>query len=161
MELPVSRAIHLGVTGTREGCTHAQKVTVNATLAKADAYARGQEATVWLHHGDCVGVDAEIATVAKDGFGWKVHSHPPVDPKLRAWVPSDRIDDPLPYLDRNRVIVARSSYLLACTREPVGHMDWCASYIPGEGGTIYTIKHALKQGLIVRVVQPDGGVLIP
>lgn len=136
------RPPRVGFTGTRDGMTLAQKVTVIALLR--------QYAPVWVHHGDCVGADAEFHHAAQ-AVGAQVMIHPPSDPKLRAGLVGDDIAEEKPYLDRNRDIVHAADVLIATPKETTGAT---------KGGTWYTVKYARKQGRKVVIVWPDGSTLI-
>ena len=87
-----------------------------------------------LHHGDCVGADADAHQIARRA-GVHIALHPPVDDSLRAFCDYDAWYDPKTYLDRNRDIVDASRVLVAC---------------PGvmkeqhHGGTWFTIRYALS-----------------
>jgi hypothetical protein len=136
---------HVGVTGSREGpVTEAQADTAASLLQ----YLYENTAAAELHHGDCVGVDEWAALM----FGlieyWTV-SHPPTENRLRAFVESDEVRDPEPYLTRNRSIVNESDLMIALPRN--GSL---------RGGTGYTIGYARTTGTDLVIVYPDGSALI-
>jgi hypothetical protein len=149
--------IHVGFTGTREGLSPRQRVrlTMMLTFAKAGPGV--------LHHGDCVGADAEAHELALR-CGWQVVVHPPIEAKLRAWcgiekclicgpnprpgctfcngegaVESDpqriTILDPADYLVRDRAIVDACEFLVAAPKSEAR-----------EGGTWYTVGYAEQVG---------------
>jgi len=128
----------VGFTGTREGMTEAQKSTISAML--------GEPRITWVHHGDCVGADAEFHKLAKDWDLW-VTVHPPSDDRLRAFCQGNWVMAPLPYLDRNRNIVDASTILFAAPKETMEAR---------KGGTWYTVRYARKIGREVMIVWPDG-----
>ena len=71
----------LGITGTRLGLSGPQR----ATLEKILLFYRekgGDE----FHQGDCLGVDAEAATLARE-LGYTIVSHPPDRPKTPSFLP--------------------------------------------------------------------------
>ncbi|KZY25629.1 hypothetical protein A3728_18390 [Sulfitobacter sp. HI0040] len=70
-----------------------------------------------LHHGDCLGFDAQAHDLAAS-MGIRTVAHPPQDPRMRAFKDADEIRSPLPYLDRNRNIVAESEYIVAAPDGP-------------------------------------------
>ena len=120
----------IGITGTREGMTEHQFEMVKQYLSLH--YSEGAE----FHHGDCVGVDAEAATLAKD-IGYKIISHPgPDNDGLRAYVPADESREPQTHFKRNRTIVDACDYLLVVPlqMEP-----------QSRGGTWYTYDYAVKK----------------
>ena len=101
--------MHIGVTGTRNGMNAKQREQVLR-------YFDGLQHTHTLHHGDCVGVDVQVAEIAKS-FGWRVIAHPPENPVLRAWHMSDEIRQTKPYLVRNHDIVDESTHLWVVPKE--------------------------------------------
>lgn len=132
----------VGFTGTREGMTLRQKAYVRDALNLLEP--------VEVHHGDCIGADAEFHALCKDS--WPVVIHPPSDPKLRAFCGSQFDQAPeKPYLDRNRDIVDACDVLIATPKE-----EWEQS----KGGTWYTIRYARQQGVKTIIVWPDGSALI-
>ena len=114
---------HVGFSGTRKGMSAKQKSAFQILLA-GDV----------LHHGDCVGADADAHQIARRA-GVHIALHPPVDDSLRAFCDYDAWYDPKTYLDRNRDIVNASTVLVAC---------------PGvmkeqhHGETWFTIRYALS-----------------
>lgn len=141
----------VGFTGTRRGMTTAQTHTV-ANLLGAD------HSIVTVHHGDCVGADADCHQIAMSE-GVSLVIHPPSDAKLRAFchqayepkVPAAGVTvevlDPKPYHDRNRDIVNASHWLIATPQED-REQD--------RGGTWWTIRYARQQGKTVVIIWPDG-----
>lgn len=127
----------LGFTGTRDGMTLAQIVTV-------DMLTMNSFHTV--HHGDCVGADADMHAIARSNQQWVV-GHPPSDPKLRAFCEFDEMWIEKPYYHRNRDIVDCSSVLLATPKE----MEEQA-----KGGTWYTVGYARTKKKPLIIVWPDG-----
>lgn len=126
----------IGVTGTREGMNEAQFEQVKQFLEKH----KGAE----LHHGDCVGVDAEVATLAKE-MGYKIVCHPPESDYLRAYVPYDEAREPAGYLKRDRAIVNETELLLVVPLQ---------NERQDKGGTWYTYDYALKKGKTVHMCYP-------
>lgn len=136
--------LHVGFTGTRRGMTETQRTTVSDMLAKAPGAV--------VHHGDCVGADADFHAISA-GLGHGIVIHPPDESRHRAFCRTDgfldEVLDPLPYLVRNRAIVRASAVLIATPFE--------ASEQP-TGGTWFTIAYARQRNMPVRVVWPDGTV---
>ena len=135
----------VGFTGTQKGMTDAQKDSVRKLLRTADE----------LHHGDCVGADADAHRVALS-LGLAVVVHPPDDDKKRFFcVPlccegsenAATVLPPKPYLTRNKDIVRDTQWLLACPGE-------VAEVI--RSGTWATVRAARKAGKNVVIVCPDG-----
>jgi len=131
-----------GVTGTQHGWTEAQRVQFTLMVSEMDI--------IEWHHGDCVGVDEQASLVVRRRFGQGViHSHPPDNPKKRAWVPSGMIHIEKPYLDRNDDIVDAIETLFAI---PQGYKNVVRS------GTWYTYREAIKQSRQVILILPSGEV---
>jgi hypothetical protein len=127
----------IGVTGTRSGMNDNQMLAVIKFL---------QENTVnELHHGDCVGVDFEVAEIAAT-LGIRTVCHPPNKTELRAYHKSDETRFPLTYFARNRNIVDETDMLLV-----VPYQD---THQPN-GGTWYTHDYAVKKGKERRVFFPN------
>lgn len=127
----------IGVTGTRNGMTSEQRVLLQAHLSEFPA---GSE----LHHGDCVGVDAEVAAIARE-LGFRVICHPPEKNELRAFYESDESRTPYNYLRRDRNIVDETDQLLVVPM----HTEW-----QPKGGTWYTHDYAKKKNKPLTIIWP-------
>lgn len=134
----------IGFTGTSKGMTPAQH-------ARVWSYLNAVPRSAVIHHGDCVGADAEIHDIAAS-LGLDVHGHPPIDSRRRAWCafPIGGLEDPAPYLTRDRAIVDACDLLLAAPRQMVEPKAKRA------GGTWYTVRYARKVGNPYVIVRPDG-----
>jgi hypothetical protein len=138
--------MHVGMTGTRFGMTTEQKYTFRKFM---------KAAKVTLHHGDCIGADADAHDIAQEEYGHDIVIHPPVKDEHRAWrswsdVPyrgTVEIKTQKTHFARNRDIVDESSILLA-TPYTMQEED--------RGGTWYTINYAKKKGKPYVVIWPDG-----
>jgi hypothetical protein len=130
--------IKIGITGTRYGMNETQFELIHEYL--------NREETFEIHHGDCNGVDAEVACLAKE-LGHYIVSHPPTSSALRAYTDYDEIREPLGYLERDRKIVDSTDFLIV-----VPHTDEWQS----RGGTWYTHDYAVKNGVMVDVLYPSG-----
>jgi hypothetical protein len=135
--------IRVGYTGTRRGMTLEQKVTLRRLLIQTRNGTDDSRAE--FHHGDCIGGDAEGAWIAT-AIGYRIIGHPPTDPKFRAFFPSDEELDPLPYLQRDQVIVDTGGFLLACPHGPETRRS----------GTWTTVRMARRAGLPRIIIEPDG-----
>lgn len=132
--------LHVGFTGTRLGMTDLQKIAVREHFDN-------NKSIVYLHHGDCLGADAE-AHLEAVYFGIKVIIHPPENSRHRAFCTNVAIVEiTAPYLSRNHKIVDASTYLVAT---PQGFKEEFRS------GTWATIRYARKQGKEVVIIYPDG-----
>ena len=135
--------LKIGVTGTRNGMTEFQYDSVKEFLISVKLcgeYENLQE----FHHGDCIGVDVDVAAMAAE-LGYKTVNHPPIDDSLRGFHESDVILEPHSYFARNRNIVNSTDLLIVVPRED--------SHQP-KGGTWYTHDYAVKVNKPVRVFYP-------
>ena len=128
----------IGVTGTRSGMSEQQFLDISTFLK--EQFVTGAE----LHHGDCVGVDVEVAMLARD-IGYHIVCHPPVKDELRARHDSDEFRVPLSYFARNRNIVDETDQLLVVTYQSTPQKH---------GGTWYTHDYATKKNKDVIIVYP-------
>lgn len=129
-----------GFTGTRHGQTEAQKRVVDRAFGALDE----------LHHGDCVGADADAHEIAA-AVGADIVIHPPVDEKLRAFCKGARESrEPRTHFQRNRNIVDETDHLIGTPYEMTEQP---------RGGTWYTIGYARKLGKPCSVILPDGTVV--
>lgn len=137
--------VHIGFTGTRKGMSPGQRDNLLTILTGA-LKGRGHCGAV-LHHGDCVGADAEAHEVARS-LGMEVVIHPPTNPKARAFcdvVPGVMMPT-LPYLERNRAIVNACSLLVAA---PAG-----AEMV--RSGTWATVRYARMKYTRILVLEREG-----
>jgi hypothetical protein len=130
----------IGFTGTRKGMTTAQRDAVAAVL-------RTLNATV-LHHGDCVGADAQANEIAR-ALGLRVVLHPPDDGRHRAFCRADEVRSPRSYLVRNHDIVNDAQVLVATPGQQSEVM---------RSGTWATIRYARKLGVRTVVIYPSGNM---
>lgn len=132
--------IDIGFTGTRHGMTDAQKQRLQWLLA-------GMPRPAWLHHGLCVGADAEAHEIAL-AMDMLIEGHPPTNPKMMAKLEGfGFLNMPLPYLVRNRRIVDKTSELIAAPRNEAI-----------VGGTWSTIHYAKGVGRKVTIIYAHGAV---
>ena len=118
--------VSVGMTGSRNGLTAEQR------QAAADWLLTIQPE--WLHHGDCIGADAELDGIARE-LDIQTCVHPPERSDRRAYCEGDVILQPLPYLMRNQGIVAESDILLAFPDGPEKLRS----------GTSSTVKYAARR----------------
>ena len=129
----------LGVTGTREGLTEAQSQALVLLLIETEP--------TEFHHGDCKGVDEEsLALAIRWVDPWTV-SHPPKDPKHRAFTSNSQVRAPKDYLKRNHDIVDEVDHLVACP----GRMNEVL-----RSGTWATVRYARKVGKPITIIWRDG-----
>ena len=101
---------HIGFTGTRTRMTAKQKTQLEVILRK-----KLSSGKVAFHHGDCIGADAEAATLA-ESLGCYLIVHPPLDPMKRAFTRSSEIRPAKPYMERNLAIVLETRLLVAAPK---------------------------------------------
>ena len=119
----------LGVTGTRYGLNSIQKADAWRILDSIDGLKE-------FHHGDCIGVDTEMAnTVRRMHPDCVIHSHPPLDKAKQGDFVSDVVHKPAAFLYRNHRIVDAVQLLLAIPKEPQETI---------RSGTWATIRYARK-----------------
>ncbi len=133
----------VGITGTRNGCRDEQLAAL-VTLIK-------ELKPTEFHHGDCIGVDDQAATIADELEPRPVVvCHPPSDEKLRAFNKSfNQMRDAKTHFARNRDIVNETECLIVCPMK-MHHENW--------GGTWYTHDYSKKQGKKIYICWPDGTV---
>ena len=136
----------LGFTGTSKGMTQRQAATVH--------YLFGELKLTVLHHGDCVGADAQADRIVRRMGGILIVIHPPSDEKVRSFcngVPPHAVREEKPYLARNRDIVAEGvDGLIAAPKDFVQPKS-----LRGQG-TWTTVGYARKAGRRIWIVFPDG-----
>lgn len=134
------RQLRVGFTGSRSQPTTAQLSALRVLLHELGA-------TV-LHHGCCVGSDTAAHVVAQTA-GLRVVGHPPEDQRQAVMdMRFDELRPPLPFLERNRVIVAETERLVALPDGPERVRS----------GTWATVREAVRRGKKVAVVYSDGQV---
>lgn len=130
--------VRIGFSGTRKGMTPQQRETVEELL--------DGERVDEVHHGDCVGADANFHDMCCGRY--PIVIHPPSEVKLRAFCKDAEVRPSKGYLARNRDIVDETDELIATPR--AGSEEWQT------GGTWYTVNYARQRGKPVTVVYADG-----
>jgi hypothetical protein len=131
----------IGFTGTRNGMTNAQKVTVTQLLQELDAALVG--------HGDCVGADHEFDEIARFLEIRRVIFPSNIE-SMRAHCElrgATQITEPMKPLVRNGWIVGASVALIATPKEYQEEL---------RSGTWSTIRRARAAKLTLYLVKPDG-----
>lgn len=129
----------VGISGTRHGLNDKQFKEISEFLSTH--FTPGSE----LHHGDCVGVDVEVAGIAL-ALGYKIVCHPPVNNSLRANFPSDEYRVAQTYFARNRNIVDETDLLMAAPHQN----QW-----QPRGGTWYTHDYAKSKRKPLKLFLPE------
>jgi hypothetical protein len=129
--------IDIGFTGTRAGMSDEQKQTLMRLLAEFRKPCR-------LHHGMCVGADAEAHAICRD-MDIQLEGHPPrvTIMMARGLEGFAAMREPMHYLVRNCAIVNATQSLIAA---------------PGltSAGTWSTIRYALELGRKVTIIFRNG-----
>ncbi|MHB8123887.1 MAG: hypothetical protein ACYDG4_17330 [Desulfuromonadaceae bacterium] len=128
----------VGITGTRDGATGYQESQMRQILSKL--WHDGAE----FHHGDCVGVDALGAQIARS-LGYVIVCHPPERDYLRAYEVSDHFREPKDYHTRDRNIVDETDLLIVVPKQMVPQ---------NKGGTWYTHGYAVKKKKPLKMILP-------
>ncbi len=133
----------IGFTGTQKGMTNFQVKEVDIILLyDAISYHRGN---VEVHHGDCIGVDAQCHELAKKHHLTTV-AHPASDTgDKRAFCKADVVLPAKPALIRNHDIVDTVDVMFAIPRESSEVL---------RSGTWATIRYCRKVGKIVHIIYP-------
>jgi len=134
----------IGFTGTQQGMTTEQKKTL-VFLMKHFNFEVSE-----VHHGDCIGSDAEFHEEAIK-IGLPVVLHPPIKDDKRAFCKGYIESFPKKdYLVRNRDIVDNSDVLLAAPKSSTEEL---------RSGTWSTIRYARKKKKLVIIIFPNGKTL--
>ena len=118
----------IGVTGSR----HPRPDHIIAELRQLLIEKNATE----LHHGDCIGFDAQAHDAAV-ALGIKTIAHPPAHEAARAFKDADDTRMVRGYLDRNKVIVSEADFLIAAPDGPEVIRS----------GTWSTVRHARRTGV--------------
>lgn len=138
---------HIGISGTRDGMTDAQKETF---LNYVNTLAMANPTLQYFHQGQCVGVDVEAARAIKKHFNMLVVSHH-VKKELLGLCTNDIVKQAKGYFARNRDIVNSSDLMFIIPKEDKPQST---------GGTWYTYKYALANNKPVLLILPDGSLQI-
>ena len=140
----------VGCTATHKGLRPLQKDGIRKVLQ--DFYDKGARE---LHHGDCIGGDDQIATIAQQ-IGYRLVAHPGFNPKkvadtsFRAFHPSHVLLPVKPFLMRDRDIVDAVDVMVAGPLNP---------YEVRRSGTWTTVRYCRdKVKKPLYIVCPNGEV---
>lgn len=130
----------IGITGTREGANESQLQRIRVILS---AFFQDESE---FHHGDCSGVDVQVAQIARE-IGYTIVCHPPVKDETRGFFLGDIMHLPKGYLERDRNIVDSTEVLLVVPLQN----EW-----QPKGGTWYTHDYAVKKKKPLVLIYPKG-----
>lgn len=129
------------ITATRNGMSMFQLETLKKILA--------EEKPDVLHHGDCVGGDAQADAAAQE-LGIERSAHPGNIDSLRAFCKAETVEEPTKMLYRNRFMVdllrGDNDFLIACPQRDYDH----------GGGTWYTYNYGRRCGVRTILILPTG-----
>lgn len=135
-------SVHVGFTGTQVGMTDAQFNRIASWF--------GRRPGMTLHHGDCIGADADAHRAAFEER-IRVEIHPPDIDRKRAFCQGAAVvHPPAPYLIRNIHIVNATTVLIAAPKEETGEEL--------RSGTWATVRAARKAKRRIVIVRPSGRV---
>jgi hypothetical protein len=144
--------MNIGVTGTRHGMTVLQLAAFRGLIQALIGCTSNLNT---FRHGSCAGADVEAARVVRDVSmpAWIVALPGPDGDEWRrvSGVDNETLP-PKTHFARNRDIVNASDVMIVCPAEMA---------IAERGGTAYTHNYAVKRGVPVYIVWPDGSVRRP
>jgi hypothetical protein len=150
------RTLKLGFTGTRHGMDEFQKESIALLFTQL----LREYDFIEFHHGDCIGADAQAATILNDlrnshystRTRVRIVCHPgfppnhPEETKFRAFTDfNDEVRDLKPFIARDHDIVDETEEMVAT---PVTEDEEVRS------GTWTTVRYARKQNRKVTVLNP-------
>ncbi len=130
----------VGFTGTQKGMTEAQQKTLKLFFETKIHIIKE------LHHGDCIGADAEAHAIARK-LNYIIIIHPPIEKKKRAFCQGDSSCIPKYYIERNHEIVDSTDFLLVA---PKNYEEERRS------GTWTTYRYARRKRKMIVIIYPDG-----
>jgi hypothetical protein len=138
--------LHIGFTGTRRGMTTAQFAAIRELIGTPDFDYHDH----WtIHHGDCVGADAEFHALMTTMIGVRSVIHPGPIGEYSAGCVGDERREPWAHMRRNRAIVAAATVMIAAPAEMLPRK---------RGGTWATIGFTRRAKKPLAIVWPDGTV---
>lgn len=138
----------IGFTGTQEGFNRFQCDALEDYLRRALQYAVDHSRRPVFRHGECIGADDQASTMAR-WLGFYVISHPCTIDSKRCWnQQSHEVYQPMPPLDRNKIIVRLSDFMVATPKEEFREQE------PVRSGTWATIRYARKMKKHTTILYP-------
>jgi hypothetical protein len=133
--------VKIGFTGSRMGMNEQQKDLLLSELHRLGA--------TELHHGDCVGADAQAHEVARK-LGLHIVGHPPKASGLRAFCDCDEVREPAGFITRDHNIVLETQILIAAPDGPERVRS----------GTWTTVRYSRRLQRPNVIIMPGGGLHI-
>ena len=147
--------MHLSFTGTRSKLTQVQWACLAVTLTRLKEVGYNV-----FHHGDCIGSDEIAFRFAKE-LGYYTVSHPCDLAQFRAHTDSDEVNEVLPPLLRNKIIVDSGSALVSVVKKDVTPYDiYNSANGTRRGGTYYTTRYAMIHKKKVYLLDPSGNMTV-
>lgn len=135
--------MEIGFTGTQQGMTEDQKIAV-ASLLDVLCEDGGH-----VHHGDCIGADAQFHELARSR-GLRIELHPPIKADKRAFCAGADIKWPkYDYLKRNQHIVNSVKALIATPSQETEVK---------RSGTWFTVRRARQARIKIYLILPNGHI---
>ena len=131
----------IGFTGTQNGMTEAQIVSVTDTLLWLDK--------LEFHYGDCLGADVQAAEIAKEQ-GYIIVGHPPINEYKRAFFFNNMTRTAKTFIERNHDIVDAVEVLIAAPK---------TAREQHRSGTWATIRYAKRNDVKIIIINPDGSTI--
>ncbi len=116
----------VGFTGTQLGMSQKQRDALRKLLTRLGPRE--------LHHGDCIGADAEANEIAID-LGIRTIGHPPKNPKKRAYCECNMWYAPKEYIQRNHLMVDMCDHIIVAPKSDTQII---------RSGTWATYRYAIK-----------------
>lgn len=131
----------IAFTGTRKGMTPTQIEVVTKFIQWSGPQG--------VFHGGCKGADEQLHQIALE-LGLPVVVYPSDKKEWWGnWKGAKIVKDPMPPLERNKIMVDRTTLLIAAPFEYIEQQH---------GGTWYTMRYAQQQQRIVEIAWRDGGI---
>lgn len=129
----------VGFTGTQQGMSPTQKQVIRQLLVNLKPSV--------VHHGDCIGSDAEFHDICLD-LNIPIEIHPPLQRSKRTFCKGAVIiHPPKEYLPRDVDIVLSSKILIATPKSTLEEI---------RSGTWYTVRQARKYDRDIYIIFPNG-----
>ena len=128
--------------------TDKQKISFR-TLLNAFLIKTNRDTKITFNHGDCFGADADAHGICREALIRDINCYPCNLSNQRAFTDAKQIGDPLPPLERNRIIADGCDVLIACPA--TGHEEQ-------RSGTWATIRHRDRMQGRYIIIWPDGSI---